>query len=131
MGTWASMALPTSPPLSATSRGSPLPSKDMQAWHQGSSLCRPCLLGPCLSCQPRGPSGPSPYLPSGFPLPETPFLTLSAFQTPTHPSGSSSSVPSSVKPLEELKGEAMVPPLGSCSWEMSATCVTGPCPMLV
>lgn len=35
-----------------------------------------------------------PYLPSSFLPPEIPFLTLSAFQTAPHPSGSSSSNPS-------------------------------------
>lgn len=130
MGTWLFRVLTISPPCSTTFHGSPLPATGMQAWHPGSSLGGLTFLGSCLSFQPHSTSGSSLDLPSSFLLPETPFLTLSALQAPTHPSGSSSGVPSTWILLGKLRREAMSPALCSRSPETFASCVVATCQML-
>lgn len=133
MGTWLFKVLTISPPCSTTFHGSPLPSRGMQAWHSRLLTRLPHLSQLLLVLS--TPQhfwifrGSAKQLPTSK-QPEISFLTLSAFQAPTHPSGSSSSVPSTWILLGKPRGEAMFPAVCSCSPEIFANCVVATCLML-
>lgn len=128
MGTWPSRALTTSPSHSTTFCSSPLPSKEMQAWHSRLLTLLPWPSQLLLVLSSPRHFWTFPVSAKQLPSASSSF-SYSAFQTPTLPSGSSSRVPSDMKPLGKLKVEAMFPALCSPNPEILANCVMVTCLM--